>query len=446
MKQWCMAWALAVMLAGAGVGQTVPVTGVEGKTLKDLEGTSTLVTVVLKDSSAKDSNLRVLEVHSGDLVVLTQNNERFCYLFEDIQEVRVQGGKVEPRRLILPKMAALRAEDQKIVDRAKSRAREVYAASNDNQDRKIRAAVLLSLQDDPAALEYLRTLAESNDMKTQLEAARALYLVGDRISETVIRAGLESGNRVARARAAMLAGLSGYHEATDLLNTMFMDRAAELCAPATRALAYLQDRSITPRLIQLVGDSNPIKSEAAMFSLKRLGGEDVTEQLLARLSVAPPQERYRIAVVLHAMGLEEGRRELAAIFREVPTLTPEAALILARDKDWDATQFLRARLARRENPTLENLLYRARNAASLFIGGDPSALAVFQELLRESNAEVKHLICDLVIEINDRRLLAVIQPLLENIDNDLAISACTATMAMAMPEFRGRLLDIRDEP
>ncbi len=444
MKQWCIAWAFAAVLAGAVAGQTVPVTGVEGKTLKDLEGTSTLVTVVLKDSGARDNNLRVLEVHSRDLVVLTQNNERFSYLFEDIQEVHVQGGKVEPRRLVLPKMAALRAEDQKIVDRAQSRAREVYAASNDNQDRKIRAAILLALEDDPGAIDYLRTLAESNDVKTQLEAARALYLVGDPISESILRAGLESGNRIARARAAMLAGLSGYHEATDLLNGMLQDRAAELCAPAARALACLDNRATIPRLIQLVGDSNMIKSEAAMFALKRLGGEDVIEQLLARMSAAAPQERFRIAVVLHEMGVEDGRKELAAIFRDVPTLTPEAALILARDKDWDATQFLRARLARRENPTMENLLYRARNAASLFQGGDPSAMAVFQELLREDNKEVKYLICDLIIEINDRRLLSVLQPLLENVDNDVAIRACTATMSMAMPEFRQRLLDVRD--
>lgn len=446
MKQRRIVWVLVAVLAVSAVGQPITVSGVQGKSIKDLEGSPTLVTIVLKASGAKDANLRIIEVHQNDLVVLTQNNERYSYLFEDIQEVRVQGGKVEPRRPVLPKMTTLRAEDQKVVDRAQTRTREIFSASNDNQDRKILAAVLLALEEEKDALDYLRSLAESNDMKTQLQATQALYLVGERVSETVLRAGLESGNRAARARAATLAGLTGYHESGDLLHSMLKDRSAELSSPAARALARLGIRDIIPRLMQLLADSNEDKASAANAALKILGGDDVVALLKERLQVAQAQERFRIAATLHEMGYDEGKNVLVSTFRDVPTLTPEAALILARDKDWDATQFLRARLARRENPTPENLLYRARNAASLFVGGDPSALAVFQELLRADNTEVKHLVCSLATEINDRRLLPIIQPVLENVDADIAMSACITAVTIAMPEFRERFLQVHERP
>lgn len=436
---------LIVVVAGWAVGQEVSVVGVAGAGVKDLAGSPTLVTVVLKKGGAKDPNLRVLEVHPKDFTVLTEKGDQFTYLNEDVQEIRVQGGKVEKPVIALHKGTALRAEDQKIVERAWVRAREIFAASNDNQERKIKAATLLSLHGDEDARTYLGSLAASNEIRVKLDAALALYLGGEKPSESLLREGLESGNLTVRVKAAALCGLSGYRDAVPLIKTMLQDRFAELSAPAARALARLEEREVVPKLIEMLGESDERKFKAAIFSLARLGGDDIIEQMKLRLKqVTEPQVRYRIALILHALGDPMGSKLLAEVFDDVPTLAPEAALLLAKEGNWDATQFLRARMARRENPTDDNLLYRARNAAALFKGGDPSASVVFQELLRSDNTKVKTLVLELIAEANDRKLLAIIQSSIENIDNGIALDACVATVSLALPEFRARLLETRD--
>lgn len=413
--------------------------------MKQLAGSPTLVTIILKATGAKDANVRIKEVREKDFTVITEKGDEFPYSFDDVQEVRVQGGKVEKTPLQLIKGATLRPEDQKIVDRAWARAREVFGASNDNQERKLRAAVLLCLHKEEDAQKYLKDLSVSNELQVRLDTALAMYLVGDKPAEALLREGLESGNRNARTRATTLSGFVGYHDSIPLLKVMLEDRSAELSTPAARALARLGDREIIPKLIDMLSESDERRFKAAVFALSRLGGADIVEQMKLALKQNPePQIRYRIALVLHEMKDPMGSKILQETMAAVPTLQPEAALLLAREKDWESEQFLRARLARRENPTPENLMYRARNAASMYLGGEPSALAVFQELLRSDNAKVKKLVFELVTEINDRKLLTVFQSSLENVDNDIALDACEACISLAVPGFQQRLVESRN--
>ncbi|HPO14615.1 MAG TPA: hypothetical protein PLI09_14325 [Candidatus Hydrogenedentes bacterium] len=439
----------------------VTVTGAPGASLKEIINTSTLVTVILKDSGAKDANLRVIEVRPGDFTVLTEANERFTYLNEDVQEVQIQGGKVEKEKIILPKHGALRADDQKVLDRVWSRVKEIYGASNDNQERKIHAATILALHGDQDAIKYLKDLQASNEMQVRLDSALALFLVGEKPSEALLREGLESGNRSIRTKSACLSGLVDYRDAIPILTSMLQDRAGELSGPAARALAYLGDREIIPRLIAMLGETNELKHNAAIFALVRLGGGDIIEQMKLRLKDADTQERYRIGIILHDLNDPMGAKLLKEILDTVPTLKPEVALVLARENDWDATQYLRGRLARREDPTEPNLLYRARNAASMLQSDDPSALTVFQQLLRVDKSEIKvdtnskvkpeevvmrlkSLVFKLAIQMNDRKMLSIIQSSVENVDPQVALDACMASVALAFPDFRERYISLTD--
>ncbi len=439
-----LALALTVLMSAAACAQEPPVTGAPGASLKQLAGSPTLVTVVLKAKGAKDANLRVQEVRSKEFTVLTEKGEQFTYFYEDVQEVRVQGGKVEKSPLQLPKSTALRPEDQKIVDRAWERIREIFGRSNENQERKLRAAVLLCLHKDADAQKYLNDLVASNDIQMRLEVALAMYLVGEKPADTLLREGLESGNRIVRTKAAVLSGYVGYRDSIPMLKLQIEDRSAELSAPAARSLARLGDREIIPKLIEMLSESDERRYKAAIFSLARLGGDDIIEQMKLQLKQNPESQiLFRIGTLLHQMGDPMGSKILQDIMATVPTLQPEAALILAREKNWEATAFLRNRMARRENPTPENLLFRARNAASLYLGGEPTALAVFQELLRTDNAKLKQLVCELVTEINDRRLLTLIQSSIENADDGMALDACEAAVSLAMPDFQRRLVESR---
>ncbi len=440
------AFVLIVLTAALTATAEIPVVGSEQPvSLTDIVGTPTMITVVLKDSGARDANLKLLEVRSDRIIVLAPNGDVIPYLTDSVEAVELQDGAVEPRRIPQLDTQLLRAEHQRVVDRAWARVREIYEQANDDQELRIQAATLLALINNANAHNYLRQLADSNDIMIQLSAAGALYLIGDNVSESLLRQGLESGNRLARAKAAGLAGLTGYRDGIPFLQAMFQDRAVQLSAPAARALARLGVRDIVPRLLSMIHELHEAKGESAIFALTQLGDEDVIEQIKFRLLEAEGVMRLRLVRVLKNLSDPVGLDELRFIYKNYPTLAPEVALLLAQAGDWNATQFLRDRLSRREDPTEANLRYRAQNAQALLAGGDPSAMAVFQELLRSDNEDVTRYAFELMVELGIPRLITLLQPSIENIDREFALNACQTVIALAFPEYRERLLQYRSE-
>lgn len=176
------------------------------------------------------------------------------------------------------------------------------------------------------------------------------------------------------------------------------------------------------------------------------GDENIIDQLKFQLLEAEGMIRYRIVRILYNLGDPEGKIELKKIFENLPTLRPEVALLLAKEKDWDAAQYLRERLDRREDPTIPNLKYRAENAQALLASGDASAMAVFQELLRrQDESEVYQHVFVLMTELGNTHLITLLQPGVETIDRDFAFGACQTVIALADPQFRERLGLYREE-
>ncbi len=438
--------ALAFLMASAHADLDIPILGNDPPgSVADLVGSQRFITVLFGDSGARDMNLKLLEAHPDRIIVLTSNGEVIPYLADTIESITVQDDVVErPHR---PQVDAqvLRAEHQRVVDRAWVRVDEIYQNAADDQDLRIHAAVCLALGNNPEAHNYLRQLAESNEIITQLRAAGALYLAGDDVSDTLLRQGLESGNRNARAIAASLSGLTGFEQGLQHLNVLFQDRAVQLAAPATRALARLGQRQIVPRVMEMLTELNEEKGEAAIFALSRLADEHVIDQLKYKLFETDGMMRFRIVRVLHNVGDPVGLEEMKRIFNTYPTLAPEAALLLAREGDWDATEYLRNRLTRREDPTVANMRYRARNAQALLMGGDPSAMAVFQDLLRREDEDIYQYVFELMVEMDEPRLITLLQPGVETIDDQFAFGACQTVIALAHGDFRERLLLYREE-
>lgn len=435
---------VALVFVGLAAAQDVRVVGVAGATIKDLVNTPTLVTVVLKGSGVQDANLRIVELQPEYFVFVSQDNVRDSYRYGEVEEIRIQGGKVEKEKYVLPQGNVLRGEDQKIIERVRARIREIYDGANENQDLKIKAALLLALIEQNDAKEYLQKLMDSNEIKTQLAAASAFYLTGGEVPEKLIRAGLDHGNRAVRAAAADLAGLTGYRDGIPLLNTMLQDRAAELCVPAARALARLGVRECIPKLLEMLTSLAGDKADAAVFALTRLGGPDIVEQLKVLLPRTEGNAHYRVVLVLYNLNDPDGRRLLLEIFNDQPTLKPDVALLLAKAGDWNGQQYLRERLNRRENASDPNLIYRAKNVASLIQGGDPSVLSRFQELLREGSLPVKKATLELIAQLGDRNLLSIMQASIENGNAAVALESCNAAMAIALPEYRARFVDVKN--
>ncbi|MBX3178969.1 MAG: hypothetical protein KF886_16565 [Candidatus Hydrogenedentes bacterium] len=421
------------------------VRGGGGASLGSIAGSETLVTVVLK-AGAEDPNLQVSEVRGETISFTNPKGNETVYRKGDIDHIRVQGDVVQRRLPIVRGSVALRPEDQMIVDQARSRAGEIFRTSQDNQELRIQAAALTAYAGDEEAAGYLTSLAESNNIRTQIDAARGLYLAGKPAPGAVITGALDSNNRNVRAAGAELAGLFKIEASTPVLMNMFSDRSAQYAAPAAVALARLGNREIIPGLFDMIGSISDEKNKAGVRALIILGGEDVIESTRRRIRETQGLERFRLIRVLFALGDEDGRKELIRVFNEELTITPEAALLLASDQYWDAAKYLQDRLRRREDDTYENMSFRARNANALMTGGDPSAVHVFQDLLRRDDNKIKAEVLDLIAESGARDMLKLIQTSITNVDPALSIMASNAAMAIANPSFRERLLDLRVSP
>lgn len=445
-KLCCVLFVLvALAIALPGFAQ-VKIVGANA-TLKQLEGSPTLVTVVLKgERKVEDPNLKVVEVLSNAVNVETGTGDVYTYLYDTVAEIRVQGEVVEKTEFRLPPSRALRADDQKIVERAAARAQELFDTATDNQEIKADSAVLIRLHGGSTAvqpLEYLTQLVESNDLQTQMSAAKRLYLAGEDVPENVIQLGLASGNRKVRIDAIELAGLLGLESATPQLVQALNDRSDDLAAPAALALARLGNREIIPRLLNMLTESSEEKGNAAVKALVMLGGDEVIEQMRMKLPESQLNGRFRIVTVLYKLGDPTGRKQLQETMENVTTLALEAAVLLAESEDEGAMSYLRRRIGERIDETEDALKLRARIASALKTGDDPSAIGVLQELLRSDMPGVKIAVTDQILELGHRNLLLIIQPTIENGDAGVALHACMAAISFAFPEYRQHLLALR---
>jgi HEAT repeat protein len=438
-----MAGLIVVLCAAALAQQMPPLIGGNGR-IKDLVGTPTLVTVVLKGSGALDQNLKVTDVGPDYLSVVDEGGERTAYLFESVQEVRVQKAAVDTPEIKAGETQTLRIEEQRVVDRALARAREVFDGANADQNLRMRAATLMAASGNKEALDYLEKLAATNHLETELDAYQCLYLAGrTEPPSAIIAEGLQSGNRAVKAKAATIAGLYNDRSTITVLAPLLQDRLAEISAPAAIALARMNWREAIPTLMRMIGELHEAKGNAAVFGLARLGGADVTSEVKAKLQTATGLTRYRLITLLYRIEDPDAMRLLLEYGMSDPGKSLKTACALASRGDWTGRQHLVAYLKNKYfDETEVNLVNRAEAAVALVAAGDLTAISEIQKLLGVNNAAARKRICLMVAELGKRKLIPVLQPAIENADMEVAIEACTAVFAIAKPPFQGRLVEL----
>lgn len=438
-KFWSVMLALTVMAAAAS-GQ-VPVRGVDAN-LEDILGTSTLITVVLKERGSTDANCQLVDVGPDYVSVLTETGHRVAYRFDAIAEIRVQGGRIEEERYDPDASRALTDEEAASLDLAMGRARDIFNQATDNQSVRMDAAALLVTRNHEEAVAYLSGLAQSNDLETALEAILRLYVAGQDIRPyEQIDMGIESGNRRIKGLGMMLAGLSGDPAYERRLLAHAEDRMAEIAVPAARALAHLGSRAVIPTLLDMLGSLNTERAEAAVDCLVMLGGDEVVRTLEARLDTAVRLERQRIIEVLYKLESPYGEALLTEQMDNVPTLARRAGIVLASEGHYHARTHLSGRLNERYDRDARTLKCRAEMAAAVLRGGDRKSVAVLQDLLRSEEGEVRDLTLRYIAELGRRSALPVVRPALQSGDLRTAVRASQATAAILTPDYRERLLN-----
>lgn len=442
-------------------GQISIVNG-EGATIQDLIREGALVTIVLKESRARDRNVRITGVHERSMTILTEDGEATAYPTSMIAEVRVQDGRVRSQSLALTRGGALDTEDKQVIERAGKRAYEIFTKTRSNQSLRMQAAAIIAASGNRDAQIYLRSLANGNDTPTAIDAATHLFVIGDEFDSQILTDGMLSGNRQTRAAAAKLVGLIQDTSFTIDLRRLLQEPNLDVYPAAARAIARVGDRASIPGLLKSMTALTTEKGEAAVSALSTLGGEDVRAAMLDMLSTSKGIEWFRVVRVLHAIGDEQGQKIMREECLRLPAFRDSSAMLLARENDWDATLYLRESLDRTEDPNLENLQRRARVAAILFEGGYMQAKVVLQGLLRlqpdqiyskgrtgdreyklATIGTVQKTVLEIIGELGNRNLLPLTTAALESANPEVALAACEAALSIANEKFRVKLAESR---
>lgn len=454
------AWLLACSVSSA----QVKIVGGDGATLEDLMREKTFVTVVLKDPTARQWNLRITGIYEETITFITSESLNAPYPLSKVQEIRVQEGRMSRIRTRASKNALTDVE-AKVVQRAAERALEIFDRSKGDQQIRMSAALVLSVslhEKKEDALKYLQELAAGNDVPTAMAATTFLFLAGLPPDPMVIRAGFESGSRQAKASAARLTGLTNNKTYLPEVRTMLQDSTIEIFPAAAKAIGRMEVRSDLPELYDALMALTEAKGEAAVFALSQMGGEEVHQKMLDMLETTRGVEWFRVLRVLFALDDPRAKQIMKEVALLQPAYRREAGLRITASGDWDGKVFLREYLKKAEDPNMENLIYRARVATTLFMAGDLLAKSHLQRLVNTKPSEVyaKGRTSDntykkraaiavqlktlsLIAGTGSRDLLTLLEGPVESAEAQVAIAACTAAMAIGNPEFGLRLRDIR---
>ena len=452
-----------LLMACAVSGAQVTIVDGNGMTLEDLVREETLVTIVLKDPPARDMNNRVMAIFESTINFMTLDKEAITYNLSQIQELRVQDNRIVPRRSRLTE-STLSDDESIIVRRATERALKIFTNSK-NQVIRMSAALVIAVSDHErkeSALGYLQALAAGNDVPTAMDATTFLYLAGIPAGEDVLRDGFQSGNRHARATAALLTGLTNNQMFLPEVQTMLEDTTVQLFPAAAKAIGRMNERSGLPELYVKMRALTDAKADAAVFALSRMGGDDVHEKMLEMLDNSEGLEWFRVLRVLYALGDEHAKKLMLEEALKQPAYHRTAGLLLAADGVWEATQFLRAYLEKAEDSNLVNLIYKARVASTLFLGGDFQHKILLQELVniqpdqiyargrtsdeeykKQTAVKVQISVINHIAYTGSPDLLSLLVGPIEGTGPLVAITACTAALAIGNPEFGSRLRETR---
>ncbi len=458
MLKLCSLSALGMLLFTVSIQAQIPIRNGDGATLEDLISEGALVTIILKNSSARDANVKLTGLHKTTLTFTADNGQPNAYPISMVKEIRVQEKVVRIKKIARVKGGALTAEDRQLLQHAARRAEEIFKTSQGNQEVKMLAASILAISGERDAVLYLRGLAEGNDVPTAIQASVYLYTLGENVRDDVLQEGFISGNRQTRANTAYLAGLVNAKQFRRDIHAILRDPAVDMFPSAAKASAWMGDTSAIPDLINGLHALKLLKAETAVYALTVLGTPEVESEMRRMLKTSRGNEWFRILRILYVLGDKSAAESMLTVGLSTTNFAPIAAIMLSDNEEWDGIMWLRNYMERPVNPTVNNLLYKANAAAALFRAGHLQAKSDLQRLLNYSPNQVyakgrtddenykqaavillQVEVCSLIGSIGDRNLMSLLPAQLENATPLVSLAAAQAAFSIAKEEYRERL-------
>lgn len=454
MLRYLIAIAGFLLMTAAVAGAPVRVTG--AGSLQTLEGSSTLVTVVLKKSLARDMNLTVSSVEESLIRFRDEDGTPVVYQVEDIAEVRVQQDRVDWVSSVSG--SPLQREDVSgAVRKAAERAEQLFR-ENPQPQIQVLASEVAGSSGSSDAIAFLERAALSGDNTTAVRARQSLYVLGRNPTGETLKAGVGSSDRETRGAAAHLAGLVGLESLRDTVFELVKDPAPAVFRGAALGCGYYKDKRAIPYLLRALNTNDASKADAAVFALARIGDGDVRREMHTRVQTASGSEWYHSVRVLYLLEDPLGVELLRGELRGTSPYSVQTALMLAEDDYWDANVYLRKFLDDSRETSPQAFEQRIRAAALLLSKGYVQAKAHLREILAmdpnsiyirgKLNDEVAHfaahnaLKARLCMELAVRAQPDMLQLLLAAVDDQnpaVALLAGRAIMAVSNADYRARL-------
>lgn len=453
MVRFVLTIATCLLVATAVAGAPVPVTG---GSLEALEGSSTLVTVVLKSSYARDMNLTVTSVEDDLIRFTDETGASVVYQIADIAELRVQRERVEWSSGIAS--SPLQREDVAGALRKTSGLAEQLFKSAGHPAIQILASELAGATGSADAVAVLERTALSDNLAIAVAARQSLYILGRNPTGETLKQGLNASDRATKGDAAHLAGLVGLESLQNEVIELVKDPAPRVFEGAAYGSGYYKDRRALPYLLRALNTTDAEKADAAVFALARIGGEDVLREMRTRIQTASGSEWYHAVRVLYLLGDPRGVELLRGELRGSSPYAVQTALMLADDDYWDANVFLRKYLDDNRDASPEAFRLRIAAAALLLSKGYVQAKAYLREVLAidpnsiylrgqisdeqahiAAHAELKVQLCMELAVRADASMLQLLLTSLEDQNPVVSLCAGRAVVAISNPEYKRRL-------
>jgi hypothetical protein len=460
-------------IVSSNVWAQLPVKGKSGATIDQLIKDKTLVTIVLK-SNHTDINARLLSVDNTVLNYKGSDGNEHVFAISSLKEVRVQTGKYREEESVLD-LIVLSRDEKAVIQRAGAKATEIFNQLKASMDvpkpllvqaqaqntyeyilsLRMSAALVMALSGNNEGKVYLEEMMLNSDVDRAITAASFYIYLDGEVPNQLIKTAFTNGDRIARATAARIVGLTNNTNFNYILRKMSQDPSPEIYPSAIRALGLLGDSESIEQMYKGLATLSQPKAEAAIYALAHMENENLIDYLYARYRGTKGIEKLRILRLLYLLGDDDAINTIRDEGLRSLSYNKAFALTLAENSDWDGVNWIREYMNEAIDPNMENLFFQGYAAKAIYETTPNEATKILQELVRITPTQiyargrtkdeayktmtamfVHSNTCSIMGSLGDKKMMTVLSTKLHDENILVSLAAADAIVKIITPDYR----------